>query len=94
MPYSILLIVKIPEKTENTRKDEIYEANYRQCLFELQQIASQNKGIEWLGQGALRFQIGGSLKGLSDVVRKIGSLPYTYTISPDKTEWHEVKDGD
>ena len=91
MAYSMVLIVRTPKITGNEGIDRKNASDYTSCVYEIEELAKQNESLEWLGRGVIRLQLNGSLKGLSDAVRKIGSLPYTYTISPEETQWHEVK---
>ena len=81
MPYSILLVVKKPELTNNVYDNQQIEEEYSRVLTMIGRIATQ---------GVVQVRLGGTLKGLCDVIAAIGSLPYTYTISPEDAKWHVV----
>ncbi|MGD0486930.1 MAG: hypothetical protein ABSB94_07035 [Syntrophorhabdales bacterium] len=90
MPYSILLVVKKPELTNNVYDNQQIEEEYSRVLTMIGRIATQGVGVQSLGQGVVQVRLGGTLKGLCDVIAAIGSLPYTYTISPEDAKWHVV----
>lgn len=94
MPYSILLIVKQHEQTNNVVVNEANKREYDQSVNTIEAIAKQNGAVQSLGQGVVQLRLGGSLKGVSDVIAAIGSLPYTYTISPEDARWHGVTKAD
>jgi hypothetical protein len=59
-------------------------------LSAIEKIASQNGAVQSHGPGVVQLLLGGTLKGVSDVIAAIGSLPYTYTISPEDAKWHVI----
>uniref|UniRef100_A0A6H1ZSF4 Uncharacterized protein n=1 Tax=viral metagenome TaxID=1070528 RepID=A0A6H1ZSF4_9ZZZZ len=73
--YSILLAVKKPEPLDH-KNLEIFD----RIVNTMKNLATQDKTIVLLGEGAILLPLDKGLQHVVDVVNSTRSLPYTYAI--------------
>jgi len=72
MAYSLLLCVKKPENDEN----DFYSNFVKTC----EGIYKQNRGLQILNESSLLIPLNDTLQVLTDVLKAIKDLSYTYTM--------------
>jgi hypothetical protein len=84
MTYSILLVVQMPDKSENAE----YYARWGEFVKNLRNHTKSNKDIQMLGGSAVLISLQNDLQALCSVVELIPEgLDYKYAIFDEEIEW-------
>jgi hypothetical protein len=89
MACSILLVVKRPDEHEDWKVNNRYNDEYNALVNTLKQLP-QGGHIRLLAEGTVLLPLDHGLQGVLEVLRSLRSLPYTYTVLTEDTEWYEV----
>jgi hypothetical protein len=87
MTYSILLTVPQPKKVNDYKVDNRHTEEYDALPRVLSEACKRNAGLRLLQDRAVLIPISHGLQGLLDVLKAVRSLPYTYSVLTEETEW-------